>query len=403
MPTFTYQAKQGPTNVVEGTITAASQDEVVAKLLRDGLVPVSILIKGSDLPDEPNGAPRVRISGKQRRLFTRQLTSLLKAKVELVPAMTILKDQSTERPVRALLDGLERHMREGNTFSAALAQHPSVFSPLFLSAIRAGEAAGKLDDILLKLVQFDDQQEQLESRLRGALAYPVLLGVIGVACLGFFIWGVVPKMAGLFDQLGGRLPWPTRMLISLSAVLSRDWPWILAGTVLAILVIRAMARSPLIVSAVEGILIRLPFSRDIIQARQVGRFTRTLQLLLHSGLPVFQAMEVARPTMNSIRMEGRMREAQERVKRGESIADSLRAARCFPPLVTHMVAVGESAGTLVDVLDEMASYYERSLNETLQIATTLLEPIMIVVMGALVGFCVLAMMLPVFQMTQLVQ
>lgn len=401
MPTFSYQAKQGPTNVVEGTITASNQEEVVARLLRDGLVPVTILIKGSELPEESAQASRVRVSGKQRRLFTRQLTSLLKAKVELVPAMTILKDQSAERPVRALLDDLERHMREGNTFSAALAQHPAVFSPLFLSAIRAGEAAGKLDDILLKLVQFDDQQEQLESRLKSALAYPVLLAVVGVACLGFFIWGVVPKMAGLFDQLGGQLPWPTRMLISLSAGLSHHWPWVGAGLVLAVLALRALARSPLVISAVEGVLLHLPFSRDILQARQVGRFTRTLQLLLHSGLPVFQAMEVARPTMNSVRMEGRMREAQERVKRGESIAESLQAAHCFPPLVTHMVAVGESAGTLVDVLDELASYYERSLNETLQIATALLEPLMIVVMGALVGFCVLAMVLPVFQMTQL--
>ena len=143
------------------------------------------------------------------------------------------------------------------------------------------------------------------------------------------------------------------------------------------------------------------FARDILEARQIGRFTRTLQLLLDSGLPVFQALEVARPTLGSAVIEERMRDAQERVKAGGSIAESLAAARCFPPLVTHMVAVGESAGTLVDVLDELASYYERSLDETLRIATSLLEPLMIVLMGLLVGFCVLAMVLPIFQMTQL--
>ena len=148
---------------------------------------------------------------------------------------------------------------------------------------------------------------------------------------------------------------------------------------------------------------RLPFARDVLEARQVGRFTRTLQMLLHSGLPVFQAMDVARPTLSSALMERRMRDAQEMVKRGETIATSLRSAGCFPVLVTRMIAVGESAGTLVDVLHELATYYERMLDERLRIATTLLEPLMILAMGVLVGFCVLAMVLPVFQMTQVVR
>ncbi len=403
MPTYTYQAKQGPTQVVEGTIQATSQDEVVSRLLSQGLVPMAILITAEHLDEHPERTRRLRMSGKERRMFTRQLTSLLRAKVELVPAVTILKDQSPSRAVRLLLDDLEQQMREGHPFSEAVARHPRVFSTLFLSAIRAGEAAGKLDDVLLKLVEFDEQQEQLESRLKGALAYPILLLLVGVGCLGFFIWIVVPRMAGLFAQLGGALPWPTRMLISVSEGLSRDWPWALVAIVSGGLFLQRARRLPIVVALAERVLKRLPLTRDLLEARQVGRFTRTLQLLLHSGLPVFQAMDAARPTLGSAAMEARMQKAQEQVKRGESIADSLRAARCFPPLVTHMIAVGESAGTLVDVLDEMASYYERLLDETLRIATALVEPLMIVVMGVLVGFCVLAMVLPVFQMTQLVR
>ena len=403
MPTFSYQAKQGPTNVVEGTINAASQDEVVARLLRDGLVPVVIRLSADDGEASANGAARrVRVSAKERRLFTRQLSSLLRAKVELVPAITILKDQSSGRALPALLDDLEQHMREGETFSDAAARHPRIFSVLFLSALRAGEAAGKLDDILLKLVEFDAQQEEVESRLRAALAYPILLLVLGMGCLGFFLWIVVPRMTGLFQQLGGALPWPTRLLIGLSGALSQHWLWVIAGLVGGSVLIRSLARMPGVIAVMETCLMAMPVARDVLEARQVGRFTRTLQLLLHSGLPVFQAMDVARPTMNSVRMEARMRDAEERVKRGESIAASLRAARCFPPMVTQLIAVGESAGTLVDVLNELASYYERFLDETLRIATSLLEPLMIIVMGLLVGFCVLAMVLPVFQMTQLV-
>ena len=401
MPTFTYQAKQGPTQVVEGTMVATSQEEVVSKLLQGGLVPVVIRIKPEDLDGEPARATRIRLRAKDRRLFTRQLSSLLRAKIELVPAITILKDQSPSKATKLLLSDLERWMRDGNSFSSAVARHPRVFSPLFLSGIRAGEAAGKLDDILIKLVEFDEQQERLESRLTGALAYPILLLMVGVGCLGFFLWIVVPRMGQLFDQLGGALPWPTRLLLNISHGLSQYWMWVVGGVITAVVLIRWLSRQPAAVSLAERIFKRVPLTRDVIEARQIGRFTRTLQLLLQSGLPVFQAMDVARPTLDSALMEARMREAQEVVKRGASIADGLRAARCFPPLVTHMVAVGESAGTLVDILEELATYYERFLDETLRVFASLLEPLMIVVMGVLVGFCVLAMVLPIFQMTQL--
>jgi len=403
MPTYTYQAKQGPTDLVEGTIEAKSQEEVVTRLLRDGLVPVSILIRAEGLKGLTTRGRRVRVRAREQRLFTRQLTSLLRAKVELVPAVTILKDQCPAGGLRLLLDDLERHMRDGNSFSDALTRHPRVFAPLFLSAIRAGEAAGKLDAVLLKLVEFGEQQELLESRLKTALAYPLLLLLLGMGSLVFFIWVVVPRMAGLFDQLGGALPWPTHVLIVLSEGLSHSWMWILAAGVGAGVLVSRLRRMPRIVAATERALMWLPITRDLLQARQASRFTRTLQLLLDSGLPVFQAMDVARPTLGSALMERRMQEAQEHVKRGASVSESLRSARCFPPLVTHMVAVGESSGTLVAVLDELASYYERFLDESLRILTALLEPMMILVMGILVGFCVLAMVLPVFQMTQLVQ
>lgn len=405
MPTFTYQAKQGPSDVIQGTIEAPTQDEAVSRLLRDGLVPVSVMLIGAETlaAEEGRAVRRVRVSSRDRRLFTRQLSSLLRAKLELVPAITILKEQSHAKLLRLLLEDLERHMRDGHPFSEALSRHPGVFSVLFLSAIRAGEASGKLDDILLKLVEFDEQQEQLESRFRGAVAYPLLLLVVGVASLGFFIWFVVPRMTGLFTQLGGALPWPTRMLIQLSDVLSRDWPWIIGGLVVGSMLLRRLVRLPVVIAATERVLRHMPFARDVLEARQVGRFTRTLQMLLHSGLPVFQAMDVARPTLSSALMERRMRDAQEMVKRGETIATSLRSAGCFPVLVTRMIAVGESAGTLVDVLNELATYYERTLDERLRIATTLLEPLMILAMGVLVGFCVLAMVLPVFQMTQVVR
>lgn len=403
MPTFSYQAKQGPGSIVQGTIQAATQDEAVNRLLREGLVPMVVTIKSDDVGEESSSPARVRVAAKERRLFTRQLTSLLRAKMELVPAVAVLKDQSGSKAMRRLLDDLERQMREGHPFSEAVARHPRVFAPLFQSAIRAGEAAGKLDDILLKLVSFDEQQEQLESRLRGALAYPVLLFVLGIGCLGFFIWVVVPKMAGLFSQLGGALPWPTRFLIGLSRVLSLYWPWFLGAVVIVVPILDWMRRLPWVVAATESVLRRMPLSRDVIEARQIGRYTRTLQLLLQSGLPVFQAMETSRPTLNSVAVEAQMREAEDLVKRGESIANSLKTVKCFPPIVIHMIAVGESAGTLVDVLDELASYYERLLDETLRIATSLLEPLMIVAIGVLVGFCVLAMVLPIFQMTQLVR
>lgn len=401
MPTFSYQAKQGPTQLVEGTIEAPSQDEAVARLLRGGLVPVVILITSDDLGGASAGARRWRVGAKDRRMFTSQLASLLRAKVELVPAVSILRDQSASRSLRALLAHLEEYLRDGNEFSAALARYPGVFPPLLLSAIRAGEAAGKLDDILGKLVEFDQQQEEFESQLRSALVYPILLFVIGLGCIGFFIWGVVPRMSSLFTQLGGALPWPTRLVVALSGWLTRDWPWVLGAVMAGGLLLRRVAQTDVARAGQERLLRLIPPTRDVLDARQIGRFARTLQFLLESGLPVFQAIDVARPTLGSRWREVRVQAAQEQVKQGASIAESLRAAGCFPPLVTHLIAVGESAGTLVDVLGEVATYYERNLNESLRVATSVAEPLMIVLMGALVGFCVLAMVLPIFEMTQL--
>lgn len=400
MPTFAYQAKQGPTNIVKGTIEAPSQDEVVARLLREGLVPVSILITAGGL--EADGLPRIRVRAKDVRLFTRQLTSLLRAKMELVPAVTVLKEQSSSRPVRALLGDLERQMREGHTFSESLMRHPRAFDAFFLSAIRAGEASGKLDDILLKLVEFGEQEEQMESRLRGALAYPVLLLGLGLASVAFFLWVVVPRMSSLFTQLGGALPWPTQFLINISHLGARNGLALVAGTAAASALLRRASRLPAVIAAWERVAMRLPVLAELRQARQIGRFTRTLQLLLDSGLPVFQAMDVARPTLGSRLLERRLAQAQEQVKQGESVAASLRATRCFPPMVTQMIAVGEASGTLVNVLGELASYYERALDELLRILTSLLEPVMIIAVGGLVGFCVLAMVLPIFQMTSVV-
>jgi type II secretory pathway component PulF len=371
--------------------------------MRDGLVPVSILLlNAQETPGTERHAPRVRVSRKELRMFTRQLTSLLRAKMELVPAVTVLKEQSPTKSLRSLLDDLQQQMRDGNSFSDTLARHPRSFDPLFLSAIRAGEAAGKLDDILVKLVEFGEQQEQLESRLRAAIAYPLLLMALGICCLIFFMVVVVPKMEGLFNQLGGLLPWPTRVLIAASHGLSHGWMWILGAALVGGWLLRHAARSRAAAVVAENVLRVLPLTRDILEARYIGRFTRTLQLLLDSGLPVFQAMDIARPTLGSALIEQRMRDAQERVKQGQAVAESLKAARCFPPLVTHMIAVGEASGTLVNVLDELASYYERFMDETLRIATSLLEPLMIIAMGLLVGFCVLAMVMPMFQMTQLV-
>src|SRR3989338_9009576 len=277
MPTFTYQAKQGPTNVVQWTLRAKNQEEAVAQLLQEGLVPVSILIRAEDLPGAAAGSRRVRVRARDQRLFTRQLTSLLRAKVELVPAVTILKDQCPAGGLRLLLDDLERHMRDGNSFSDALARHPRVFPPLFLSAIRAGEASGKLDAILIKLVEFGEQQELLESHVKSALAYPVLLLFVGMGSLVFFVWVVVPRMAGLFDQLGGALPWPTRALIALSQGLSHSWLWVLTAAVGLWLLVQRLRRMPAVIAATERVLMRLPGTRELLQARQASRFTRTPQ------------------------------------------------------------------------------------------------------------------------------
>ncbi len=401
MPTYSYHAKQGPVQVTEGTIQAATQDEAVTQLLKAGLVPMNILITLDGQTIAAARRENLPLSVKERRLFVRQLTSLIRAKVELVPAISILREQSPSKTLSSLLEDLERHMRDGNPFSDALARHPRVFNDLFLTAIHAGETAGKLDEILERLVSFADQQEELESRLKTALTYPLLLGLLGGACVLFFIWFVVPRMASLFAQLGGRLPWPTRLLLETSGWLARYWAWSLGALLAGGWLLRIISRWPVVAAARQRLAEQAPVLGTILLARQIGRFTRTLQLLLDSGLPVFQALEVARPTLGSRHLEAQMKQVHEKVKQGTSISQSLLEVGCFPTLVTRLIGVGETGGNLTSVLDELARYYERSLDESLRIGTALIEPVMILLMGVVVGFCVLAMVLPIFEMTQL--
>lgn len=404
MPRFSYQAKQGPTEVIEGTIEAASQDEAVSRLMWQGLVPVLVAAMVIS-PDElaPPARTGARLSAKERRLFLRQLASLTRAKVELVPAIAMLRRQGASRALQALLEDIEHQLREGHRFSEALARHSAAFSPFVITAIRAGEAAGTLDGVLARLVEFGDQQEALESRFRSALAYPALLGILGIVSLIFFITFVVPRMSTLFVHLGGQLPWPTRVLVALGAWMSRWWLAGVAGLLLAALGMRLMWRVPALRRLLQATAERLPLLGPALEDRRIARFTRTMQLLLTNGLPVFQAMEVARPMLESADIESRMRQAQERVREGAAVAESLQAAGCFPPFVIHLMAVGEQGGVLADTLNELAAHYERSLDERLKVSSSLLEPLMIVIVGLAVGFCVLAMILPIFQLNQLIR
>ena len=401
MPTYSYHAKSGPAHITEGIIQASTQYEAVEQLLKAGLVPVSVMIKLDGQTIASASREDLALSTKERRIFVRQLTSLIRAKVELVPAVSILHDQSPSKAFGLLLEDLERHMRDGNPFSEALARHPRVFNGLFITAIQAGETAGKLDETLERLVAFADEQEELESRLKTALVYPLLLGLLGGACVIFFVYFVVPRMASLFDQLGGQLPWPTKFLMDFSGWLSPSWAWALGVLLVGGWLARWLSRLPVVAAALQRLAERLPGLGSVLLARQISRFTRTLQLLLESGLPVFQALEVATPTLSSRFLEAKMKQAHDHVKEGHSISESLRAVNCFPPLVSRLIGVGESGGNLTGVLDELACYYERSLDESLRIATSLIEPVMILLMGIVVGFCVLAMIMPIFQMTQL--
>jgi len=336
-------------------------------------------------------------------IMTRQLATLVRAGVPLVDSVAALTEQVEKEQLQLVLTGVRESLNEGTSFAKSLALHPKVFPPLYINMVAAGEASGSLESVLERLADFMEGQARLKGKVVASLAYPVLMAFIGTVLVGFLMVAVVPKVTAIFENLGQALPWYTSLLILVSNVLAGYWWLMISVTVLGVWWLKRWKAKPAGQLKWDTLKLKLPLFGRLNLLVAVARFTRTLATLLASGVQLLAAMEIGKNVLENARLEMVVSEAIGSIREGESIAEPLKRSGQFPPMVTHMIAVGERSGQLEQMLENVSRAYESDVETRVAALTSLLEPLMILVMGGVVGFIAMAILMPMIQVNELVQ
>jgi general secretion pathway protein F len=348
-----------------------------------------------------NGLKRLASSpGQAVALSTRQLATLVKAGIPLVESLTALIEQLEHEELREAYREVRDRVNEGTGFAAALSQHPRMFPGLYISMVAAGEASGTLEAVLVRLADFMEGQVKLKGKIVGALAYPAFMALMGVGIVGMMMVVVVPKVSAIFDDFRQALPWYTALLIAVSNIVAKWW-WaliLLAG--LAGYVFSRWQRTPEGAYRWDAFRLRVPVFGELTRMVAISRFTRTLATLLSSGVPLLKAMDIVKNVMENRVLEAVITEATVSIKEGESIAEPLKRSGRFPPMVTQMISVGERSGELESMLEAVASSYDNAIDARVSVLTSLLEPVMIVVMGSTSGGIAFAILMPLLQLNE---
>ena len=401
MPVYDYVALDPRGRRVTGTVDAPSPAQARARLRSQGTYAVSIDESAGQGHPYGQGLWRRRLAPRELTAMTRQLATLLEAGVPLVEALDALLQQNPGRALGGLIAAIRAEINQGATFSGALATQGELLPPLYINMVRAGEASGNLDLVLQRLALFRERQEELQGRFRAALAYPLFMAVFGTAVLVFLLLFVVPGISDIFRESATVLPLPTRLLLAGSEFL-RHWWWapllLLAGSVWAWRRFTAQGAGRRLRDA---LLLRLPVIGPLLHKMMLARFATTLASLLHSGVGLLPALAIVRALLDNALVAEVLDRAMARVTEGGGVAVALADSSWFPPALRQMIAVGERSGNLEGMLEKSGLFYEREAETALNALTALLEPALIAIMGLAVGFVVLSILLPIFEMNQM--
>ncbi len=411
MPVYLYRGYRADNSKAVGIVDAESQRGANLKLRKNGIFPVNVVEQEQARRALQPGAAVAPASGPQTgslsqsdlALLTRQLGTLIVAGLPLVDALGILIEQSTDRGAQSIFADIREQVRGGSDFSTALGHFPDAFPSLYIHMVRAGETGGVLDQILFRLADFLEKQQALKHKVTNALMYPAVLSVVGALIVVLLLTFVVPKITTVFANMHEALPWPTVVLMAMSAFLNDHWLLLLLGTTATALALQRAAGTETGRTTVDRCILRLPLIGEVARKVAVSRLAATLSTMLGSGVGLLQAMEIAKRVMDNRVLEAAVQHSQESVREGESLAEPLRRSGQFPPLVTHMIAVGEQSGELESMLQRVALIFDAEVDRMVARSTSLIEPLMIVLMGLVVLFIVGAILLPIFQMGQMVR
>ncbi len=397
MPTYTYTARAVNGELKTATIDAPSREEVVAQLRRQRMSVVKV--------DEETKKVKTRGSIKMRDIviFTRQFSTMINAGLPLVQALDILAKQTENKVLSEVTRAVVFDVESGHTVADALAKHPNAFSDLYVNMVAAGEAGGILDTILMRLATFMEKNDALVRKVKGAMIYPgVIMSVAAIAICVLLIF-VIPVFETMFGSVGLALPLPTRIVIGMSRFLKGYWWAIGGGATGAFFLLKKYYASPSGKLTIDKLLLKMPVLGDVLRKSAVSRFTRTLGTLISSGVSILDGLEITAKTAGNRVIQDAIMQSRASIAGGDTIAAPLQKSAVFPPMVISMIAVGEQTGGLDEMLSKIADFYDEEVDAAVGGLLSLLEPIMIVFLGVVVGGMVVAMYLPIFDMINAVQ
>jgi general secretion pathway protein F len=404
---YTWSGFTEKGKVTQGMIDATSTREAKLKLRSQGIFVSSIAEEAATPASSVKDISLKRFLGRVKledvTVMTRQLSTLVGASIPLVESLSALYEQTDSPAMKKTVAQVRDAVNEGLSFADALSQHRRVFSDLYVNMVRSGEASGALDVVLLRLAEFLEGQHRLRSKVGAALIYPMVLFAVSVVVLFYLLTSVVPKMVGMFESMEQVLPLPTRILISVSGFLGMTWWAFAAVAVIAVIFFTKWRKTAHGAAKFDRFRMGIPVYGAIYRKISVARFARTLGTLLSSGVPIIESLKIVKTVVQNKVMEACIEDSIGEVMEGSSIAAPLKKSGVFPPIIVHMISTGEKSGTLEEMLAKAADAYEEDVETSVAGLTSILEPVMIVVMGLIVGSIVLAILLPMLEMSTIVR
>jgi type IV pilus assembly protein PilC len=397
--TYAYKVRDRQGKLVTGTLEAESVAVVAGRLRQMGYTPVSIENSGT----RKLSAREIKIPGfsgriklKEVAVFSRQFATMINSGLTLLRSLSILADQTENKELARIIGEVRRDVERGSALSVALAKHPKAFSRLYVAMVRSGETGGSLDAVLLRLATTIEQQVDLRRKVKSAMTYPIVVGVIVVLILVAMLIFVVPMFKGMYSDLNAKLPAPTLVLLAVSSAFKKFFPLVFAAVGGGVWALKRYVATPAGRRRWDAFKLRAPVFGQLVHKTALARFSRSLAALVRAGVPILDALEIVSETAGNMVLAEAVADTQAAVKAGESLARPLEAHPVFPPMVTQMIAVGEETGALDELLEKIADFYDSEVEATVAALTSLIEPLLIVVMGVCVGGMVIALYMPMF-------
>jgi type IV pilus assembly protein PilC len=410
MADFRYEAKDSSGKRQEGVLAAASAEEAAGDLSKRGLTVVAVtpvVQSGGGKKQEMNPivaflsgkatARNAKVKLKELVIFTRQLATMISAGIPLLECLEILCEQVENPGFKCVLEEIVMDVRSGTDLSTALSKHPRAFEDIYVNMVRAGEVSGQIDEILVRLAEYQEKTAKLRGQIVSAMTYPVISLILIGGIVMFLLLVIIPKFKEIFGSMGVELPWLTATLLWLSDVLIEKWYFWVPGSIGFIVAIRLYAKTSIGRRQADWLKLFMPVFGPLFKKVAVSRFARTFATLISSGVPILGALEIVASTSGNVHIEELVMSASESVRQGDTLASPLATKpKIFPPMVTRMIAIGEKSGALEQLLMKISEFYDDEVEQAVEQLTSLIEPIMICVMGVIVGGMVLAIFLPIF-------